>query len=331
MFKYLLFRTDRIGDYIFSRILIESIKKKNDKNIIDVVSSKYNHAYIKTFKDNRFVYPFDKYDLKLLLNNFIKINSQKYDYIIILDGKRRSIFYSLLLSAKYKIAVLKDFRPNFLLKFFFNKYFINTELTYQYDNFLSLCNYLDLKIPHNLDYFNNHLIKDDKYKTFTKNSLVLHLDEKWFEGFYHHDYVYMNLNDKNFINFIKCIFKKFKKKIVITTGSKKIDILEKIISKHFKKKTKNIYYSKTYLKKLTLIKKTNFYELESITKNCSILICCEGAISHVSHALKKDTIALVNKQNLKTANYWTNHMPKIKLIYRDSLEKLCIQINNIKL
>ena len=93
MFKYLLFRTDRIGDYIFSRILIESIKKKNNESIIDVVSSKYNHDYIKTFKDHRFVYPFDKYDPKLLLNNFIKINSQKYDYIIILDGKRRSIFY----------------------------------------------------------------------------------------------------------------------------------------------------------------------------------------------------------------------------------------------
>ena len=42
MKKYLIFRTDRIGDFIFSRILTNAIKSKNPNNTIDVVCSSYN-------------------------------------------------------------------------------------------------------------------------------------------------------------------------------------------------------------------------------------------------------------------------------------------------
>jgi ADP-heptose:LPS heptosyltransferase len=328
--KFLIFRTDRIGDFIFSRIITQAIKKKNPKNLIDIVSSKYSHNYIKSYKDIRYVYPFDKYDPLLLCKNFIKINSENYDYIIVLDGKRRSLFYSIILKSKYKLAVLKDFRPGLFLKLFFDKYFINTELTNQYDNFLTICNFLNLNIPDQIDYFKSHLIKKDKYEKFTKGTALLHLDEKWFEGLYHKDYAYMGLNSKNFDDLIKIIFKKFKRKIIITTGINEIKNLSKIINLHFEKKNKNIFISKKYLKRLIFIKKTNFFELESITKNCALIICCEGALSHVSHALKINTIALVNKKNIRTAKYWTSHMNKIKLIYRDNLKNICKQIDNVQ-
>jgi len=330
MDKYLIFRTDRIGDFIFSRMLTQAIKKKNSKNLIDIVCSKYNHDYIKKYKDIRNIYPFDKYDPLLLVKNFLKINNENYDYIIILDGKRRSLFYSVFLKSKYKLAVLKDFRPNLFLKLFCDKYFINTELASQYSNFSTLCNYLHLIIPNKVDYFNSHYIQNDKYKTFTKGALLLHLDEKWFEGLYHHDYKYMNLNYKNFDFFIKNLFRKFKKKIVITTGTKQIKALDKIINFHFKKKQNKIFYSKKYSKKLIFISKTSFFELESITKNCKLIICCEGAISHVSHALKVDTIALVNKNNFKTASYWTNHMDQVRLVFREKIENVSKQINNVR-
>jgi ADP-heptose:LPS heptosyltransferase len=58
MNKYLIFRTDRIGDFIFSRMLTQAIKKKNSKNIIDIVCSKYNHDYIKKYKDIRYTLSF---------------------------------------------------------------------------------------------------------------------------------------------------------------------------------------------------------------------------------------------------------------------------------
>ena len=94
MNRYLIFRTDRIGDFIFSRIITDAIKKKSSSNIIDFVCSSYNANYVKNFKDINKIYVLDKYDLKLMIKNLISINSKKYDYLIVLDGKRRSVFYS---------------------------------------------------------------------------------------------------------------------------------------------------------------------------------------------------------------------------------------------
>jgi len=126
MNKYLIFRTDRIGDFIFSRIITDAIKKKNPNNIVDFVCSSYNSNYIKNFKDINRLYILDKYDLKLMIKNFFSINSVKYDYLIILDSKRRSFFFSIFLKAKYKIALLKDWRPYILLKIFFHDYIFNS-------------------------------------------------------------------------------------------------------------------------------------------------------------------------------------------------------------
>ena len=87
MHRYLIFRTDRIGDFIFSRMLIRSIKEANKKNIIDVVCSKYNYNYIKNFRDINKLYILDKYDFNLLIKNRYLINKNKYDFLIILIVK----------------------------------------------------------------------------------------------------------------------------------------------------------------------------------------------------------------------------------------------------
>jgi len=126
MNRYLIFRTDRIGDFIFSRILTDAIKKKSSSNIIDFVCSSYNANYVKNYRDINKIFILDKYNIKLMIKNLVEINSNKYDYMIILDGKRRSFFFSFFLKAKYKIGVLKDWRPYFLLKIFFYKFIINT-------------------------------------------------------------------------------------------------------------------------------------------------------------------------------------------------------------
>ena len=115
MLKFLIFRTDRIGDFIFSRMLTESIKLKYPNCKIDFVCSKYNSKYIKNFKDIKKIYVLDKYNIPMLVKNLIQINKSHYDYLIILDGKRRSIFYSLLMKAKKKFVILKDFRPSLTL------------------------------------------------------------------------------------------------------------------------------------------------------------------------------------------------------------------------
>ena len=49
MNKYLIFRTDRIGDFFLALILINSIKQNDPNSHITIVSSNKNHEYIKTF------------------------------------------------------------------------------------------------------------------------------------------------------------------------------------------------------------------------------------------------------------------------------------------
>ena len=49
MNKYLIFRTDRIGDFLVSAILIKSIKSNDQKSHITIIASKKNYEYIKSF------------------------------------------------------------------------------------------------------------------------------------------------------------------------------------------------------------------------------------------------------------------------------------------
>ena len=331
MAKYLFFRTDRIGDFIFSRMLVRSIKNKNKKNVVDFVCSKYNSEYIKNFSDINKIFILDKYDFSLLLRNKNLIKSQNYDYLIILDGKRRSLFYSIFLKANFKIAILKDFRPSLILKIFFDKYFINSEVNSQFNNFLTVANYLNIKITKTINYYDNYKLVNKRNKYIKKKSTILHLDEKWFKGFYHNDYIYMNLNYKNFDDLITVIFNKFNKNIILTSGKINIKDFNLIIKKNFYLKEKNIYFSNKYKDKLIFIDKTNFRDLENIVKKSSLIICCEGAISHVSHAFNIKTIALINKISLRTAIFWTKHMKNINLIYRDNLISICKQITNVKI
>ena len=50
MARYLIYRTDRIGDFITSQVVSNSIFESSTKNQIDIVTSKYNYNYIKHFK-----------------------------------------------------------------------------------------------------------------------------------------------------------------------------------------------------------------------------------------------------------------------------------------
>ena len=65
MRSYLIFRTDRIGDFLLSSILIKNIKRNNEDSFITVVCSEKNFEYIKTFKniDNVILYKKNLFNL----------------------------------------------------------------------------------------------------------------------------------------------------------------------------------------------------------------------------------------------------------------------------
>ena len=140
----------------------------------------------------------------------------------------------------------------------------------------------------------------------------------------------MNLNNKNFDIFIKTIFDKFKNNIIITSGYTKVPIFNEIIKKNFIKINDNEFISKKYKNRLKFFDNTDFQDLELIVKKSKILICCEGAISHVSNAFKIKTLALVNYSGVRTGIFWTSHMSRISLIYRTNIKKICSIIKNIK-
>ena len=321
MAKFLIFRTDRIGDFITSQLVINSISEISKKNQVDIVASKYNSKYIKNFKHINNVFIFDKTQNKILdfFNLFLQIKNKNYDYLIVLDGKRRSFISGIFINATIKICLLKDFYPKFLISLFFTKYIKNTETNTQYKNFQVLLNYLDIKSPKILNYYKNYQFVKNKFK-FRKPYVHLHLDEKWFKDYYFHDFDYMNLKAESLHKFLKALIKKFKCNIVITQGFKKVKIMDEFKSKYFK----NVKDPQTKIlnKTVKFIEQSTFRDLENIVLNSKILICCEGAISHVSHSLHKKTIALIQKDRLISTNFWIGHMNNIKTVFRNDIKQV---------
>ena len=321
MSKYLIFRTDRIGDFITSQSLISSIKLASKKNEIDLVVSKYNYKYIKNFKYINKLYIFDNYNYRFINFLLLILNVRKqYDYLIVLDGKRRSFLSSLFLKAKKKICFMKDFYPTFLISTFNYKYIKNSELNFQKKNFEILANYLDIKIPNVINYYYKYTFKKNKIK-IPKSYIHFHLDEKWFEGYYHHDFDYMKLDPQNIYNLIKDIIKNTNQNLIITQGNRTTETMLQF-KKKFLKKNKKINIIKFYKKTAYFIDNTDFRDLENIVSKSKFLLCCEGAISHVSHSFNIKTILLYQKNNYKTANFWTGHMDSIYMIKRGPINKL---------
>ena len=124
MSNYLFFRTDRIGDFLVSAILINSIKRNDLNSHVTVVSSKKNHVYIKSlnFIDEVYLFPDNLID-KITL--FLKLNKKRYNLIGALDGKKRSIYFSILLKSKTKVLMTtKVFFTKILKKKIFKNIFI---------------------------------------------------------------------------------------------------------------------------------------------------------------------------------------------------------------
>ncbi len=321
MAKFLIFRTDRIGDFITSQLITTSISDASKKNQVDVVASSYNSRYIKNFKYIKNIFIFDKTKNKILdfIHLFLKINKKKYDYLIVLDGKRRSFLSGIFINASIKVCFLKDFYPKFLINFFYDKYIKNTETNTQNKNFQILLNYLDIKTPKYINYYKNYNFIKNKYK-LNKPYVHLHLDEKWFKDYYFHDFDYMNLKPDSIYIFLKSLINKFKCNIIITQGFKKVEIMNEFKIKYFK----NIKDPQIKIENKTVkfIEKSSFRDLENIVLHSKILICCEGAISHVSHSLNKNTIALIQKDRLISTNFWIGHMSNIRTVFRDDIKKV---------
>ena len=113
MNKYLIFRTDRIGDFHLSLILIKSIKRMDPGCSITIISSNKNYEYIKSFKIVDEVILLKKGFINKF-KTFIKINKNFYKAIIIHDSKNRSKLFSYFLRSKKKYYVNKKAETSYI-------------------------------------------------------------------------------------------------------------------------------------------------------------------------------------------------------------------------
>ena len=293
MKKYLIFRTDRVGDFLFSLKLIRIIKSNHPQSEITIVASEKNQKYINTFKE------IDK--VILLKNNFFSkikliffLRKEKYDAIIIHDGKNRSKFISFFLRKKKKAICVTNL--------------INTQL----DIIKKVCDEIDLK-------FNNSCLDFLNYRNHShgnlpfKNYILLHFDEKWSFDDYIKKYKNIEPNEQELITFINNILIK-NNYLIITTGKKTPLILNKI------KKSVDSHKVKFY-------ENQNLMEIENIVFNCDILISCHGWISHIASAKKIKQIDIIDSSY--PYNKWTSHFRNYNYLNRKSFSILSGEIINL--
>ena len=290
MKQFLLFRTDRVGDFLLTLSLIKIIKINHPKSEITIIASKKNYDYIKTFNVvNKVI---------LLNNNFfskvkliLKLRGIRYDAIIVHDGKKRSKFISYFLKFKKRIVCINNL--------------IDTQL----DIIKFVCKKTNLSFSNEcLDFMSDRHLNNSNIPF--KNYIQLHFDEKWIYDNYIKKYVNIEPSEKDLINFINAIISK-DKNLIITTG------------KFPSLKLKNIL-NKINSKKVKIYKNQSLQELENIVFNSDLLITCHGWISHIASSKKIKQIDIIDNQY--PYNKWTSHFRNYNFLNRKSFDILSNEI-----
>lgn len=290
MNKYLIFRTDRIGDFLLTLILIKCIKRNDKKSYIAIVSSEKNYHYIKTFN-------FVDEVIKLKPNFFSRISAinqlrrHTFKITIIHDGKNRSKFINFFIKKNKSIFINNDdIKSSHFSKI---KKIIHS-LNFSFDN-------SDLNILQNPNFSYNK-----------KDFIILHYDEKWSINTYISEYQNIEPSDEQFLDFINKIILKSNHNLVITTGIVTPPILKKI--------------SLRTNSNIKLIEGLNFMQLQEIVSQSKLLISCHGAISHVASAYNIKQIDIIDVNLKNPYSNWTSHFRNYFPVYRKNFKNLSAEI-----
>tara|TARA_B100001250_G_C19808774_1_gene794762 strand:- start:667 stop:1560 length:894 start_codon:yes stop_codon:yes gene_type:complete len=293
MSKYLIFRTDKIGDFLLTAILIKSIKRNDPKSKIIVIGSKNNFSYIKSFN-----FIDDVFLLKRgLLNKFCliyKLYKNHYNAIINHDGKNRSSFISFFLRSNIKISSKNNFKYS------------------HFEDILKILNILNFKFYES----DLNTIENKNYTnsiTLNFDYSVLHFDEKWIYSMYIKNYKNIEPSKNELIDFFNLIISKTNKKLIITTGITSPKILTEIFT--YNSNANLIFY-----------KNLNIFELEEIIVKSKLLISCHGSVSHMASAKNIKQIDIIDENKINPYWKWTKHFRNYLPIYRKNFSELSKEI-----
>ena len=293
MNKYLIFRTDRIGDFLLTAILINSIKRNEPNSIITVVSSEKNYDYIKSFN---FVD-----EVILLKNNFFdkirlikKLRKTYYEFVILHDSKNRSSRISSFL--KFGLKIKPNSNSNISYIEIIKK--ILSELNFNFID--SDLNTLKQRNYNSLDYSNRDFI-------------LFHFDEKWIYSDYISEYTNIEPSKDALISFINLLLITSNKELIITTGMNCPNILNDILDNNLDSRIK-------------IYKKLEFLDLESLISKCKLLVSCHGSVSHVAAAHQIKQIDIIEEKKLNFYSKWNAHFRNYTPIYRKKFSELTKEI-----
>ena len=315
MKNILIFRTDRIGDFLVISPIFSSLKRNFKNCKIDIICSKMNYRFVRSFQtfNNVYLYP-DTFIKKF----FFFINLKKYDCIIVTDEKKRSIYISFFKLCKYKYLFTPSINIKKLFKYFFNKVFIinyNIPKIKFIENFLSEIN-CDLKnedINFILNYENSTSINNNFLK---EKYIIFNFDEKWIYNNYIKSYEVIEPSKLQFLEFISEL--SVNQKVIIVNGYKNNPILDEINFNNFSN--------------IILKKNVDIFELQTLIKYSKCLITCHGAPSHIASNYNVKIIDIVDSSEIKFFESYNHHFKnKIQLMRTDfdSLsKKILSNINN---
>ena len=318
MNKYIFFRTDRIGDFLMSSILFKSIKNSDNMSVIIVVASKKNFEYIKKaeFVDEVILFP-ESFTKKFLF--YLKFFFKKFYLVGILDGKKRSIYFSLIVRSKYKFLFTYKKFYSLVFKYLFSKIFLDKNCSSKFDEIKNLLKYIGILFSEN----DLNTISYNKVNNYTLNIsnlnkfILIHFDEKWIFNDYINSYKSIEpLNEKILLEFLEKIVLNSGMDLVVSTGSKSNKYID-FIKKKFIFLNKNIYFYNSFSNKIYLYDNLSFSQLEKLILNSDTLITCHGAPSHVGAALNKKIIDIIDLSEDDFFLKWTAHFRNHNLVYRD--------------
>ena len=296
MSSYLIFRTDRIGDFLLTILLINSIKRNDPNSNITVISSKKNYHFIRSFKNVD--------EVIILKNNLLdkiklihKLRSVYYDKIIVHDAKNRSSIISFFLKYGLKIKPNND---------------LNISYIDSIKEIISKLNFSFIESDLNTLKYRDHNFSKD----FNEDFILLHFDEKWIYDDYISEYTNIEPLKDELISFIDLLLTITNKRLVITTGIHSPYILKDIINIGLNSRVK-------------VYKKLDFLDLEILISKSKLLISCHGSVSHVAAAHQIRQIDIIDKMKLNFYSKWTAHFRNYTPIYRKKFSELSKEITRL--
>ena len=341
MKKIIIFKTDRIGDFVYFSPCLKNLKDNFKNNCeITVICGKYNYQIVKNYKEIDKIICFKNNYFLDFFYLFKKTISNKYDYLFQFDGINKSYFFSLFIRSKIKSTIFFNkkskfvninynrIRPTYFLRKIFNNflicnqdYNIKNENSHYQTNYFNILKKIDINVTskENLFYLDqSYLISFNKIiKSFSNDYYLFHIDEKS-----------NRLDEKNFNNFVNLIISKsMNLNILITFGLGKIKH-EKILKNNFMILDFNDpnLFNNSFKNKILAIKNLPLNLLAYfIMKSKANISMHSGSIVHISAAFNVPIIDILEKEKNNEVDRWVPSVSNYKRVNFETIDD-----NNIK-